>query len=183
MKLYTKRGDDGQTDLIGGKRVPKHHLRVDAYGVVDELNAAIGLALACCQLDAVRSSLITVQSRLFDLGAELATSNSAKPSPARITDADAAELEKQIDICSGGLPPLQNFILPGGSELAARLHLARTVCRRAERAVVALAEHEEVSTQATIYLNRLSDLLFVLARLANAEAGVEDVPWVGGDRA
>ncbi len=181
MKLYTKRGDDGLTDLIGGQRVPKHHLRVDAYGCVDELNAAIGLSLADCLIDAVRGPLITVQRRLFDLGAQLATPASAQASPARLTADHAAELEARIDTACEPLPPLRTFILPGGTVLAARLHLARTVCRRAERCVAALAEQEPVDPAALIYLNRLADLLFALARRANFEAGVEDVPWTPGD--
>lgn len=177
MKLYTKRGDDGQTDLIGGVRVPKSHLRVAAYGAVDELNASIGLALACCNTDAIRLPLITAQALLFDLGAQLATPASDKPDSNRIMANHINELEQQIDAATQPLPDLRSFILPGGTELAARLHLSRAVCRRAERGVVALAEHESVDDIAVVYLNRLSDLLFTLARLANHHAGVEDVPW------
>lgn len=177
MKLYTRRGDDGRTDLIGGARVPKHHLRVEAVGSVDELNAAIGLALANHQMDAISRPLITVQARLFDLGAQLATPQSAQPAPPRIKADHVADLEGRIDEADAGLAPLRSFILPGGTDLSARLHLARTVCRRAERVVVALAEAEPVDSQAAVYLNRLADLLFALARLANAAAGVEDVPW------
>lgn len=178
MKLYTKRGDDGRTDLIGGKRVPKDDLRVQAYGSADELNAAIGLSLAICEMDAVRQPLITAQRRLFDLGAELASPGSVESGSARINPAHILELERQIDAASESLAPLRNFILPGGTDLSARLHLARTICRRAERAVVTLAENEPVSESAVIYLNRLADLLFALARQANALANVEDVPWV-----
>ena len=177
MKLYTKRGDDGHTDLIGGARVPKNHLRVGAYGAVDELNATIGLALAECDIDAIRTCLITIQCRLFDLGANLATPGSEKALQSRLKANLVTELESQIDAASDELEPLTNFILPGGTPLAARLHVARTVCRRAERQVVALAEHEALDPIATIYLNRLADLLFALARLANAKAGVPDIPW------
>lgn len=177
MKLYTKRGDDGHTDLIGGARVSKNHFRVSAYGAVDELNAVIGLALADCEIDAIRRCLITAQCRLFDLGADLATPPSDKPAPGRLKTDHVADLESQIDQASDQLQPLRNFILPGGTTLAARLHVARTVCRRAERGVVALAEQEALDPLATIYLNRLADLLFALARLANAKAGVPDVPW------
>jgi len=177
MKLYTKRGDDGRTDLIGGSRVPKSHQRVCAYGTVDELNATLGLVLSACSIDAVRAPLITAQGRLFDIGADLATITSEKPSPGRLDEADVLEVEAQIDAACEPLAPLRNFILPGGTELACRLHLARTVCRRAEREVVALALVEPVSPLVTAYLNRLADLLFALARLANHEAGVEDVPW------
>ena len=177
MKLYTKRGDDGHTELIGGARVPKSHLRVCAYGSVDELNATIGLALTDCDIDAINKGLITIQCRLFDLGADLATQSPAKASSSRLNPDHVSEIESQIDAASDQLQPLRNFILPGGVVLAARLHIARTVCRRAERQVVALAEHEHVDPIATIYLNRLADLLFALARLANAKAGVADVPW------
>lgn len=177
MKLYTKRGDDGHTDLISGVRVSKNHLRVGAYGAVDELNATIGLALADCLNDAVKGVLITVQCRLFDLGADLATPSTAKKTAARLNAEHVAELERHIDRASEQLEPIRYFILPGGTTLAARLHIARTVCRRAERETVALAEQEEVDPLATVFLNRLADLLFALARLANAEAGVADVPW------
>lgn len=178
MKLYTKRGDDGHTDLIGGVRVSKNHLRVSAYGAVDELNATIGLALADCEIDAVNRGLITVQCRLFDLGADLATQSSDKAPAGRLTAEHVAELEQQIDAASAELAPLRNFILPGGTTLAARLHIARTVCRRAEREIVTLAEHETIDPIATIYVNRLADLLFAQARLANAKSGVADVPWL-----
>lgn len=178
MKLYTKRGDDGHTDLIGGVRVSKNHLRVSAYGAVDELNATIGLALADCEIDEVNRVLITVQCRLFDLGADLATPSPDKVPSSRLHADHVAELEQQIDSASGQVDPLRNFILPGGTTLAARLHVARTVCRRAERDVVAIAEPETLDPLATVYLNRLADLLFALARLANAKAGVADVPWL-----
>jgi len=177
MKIYTKRGDDGHTDLIGGSRVSKNHLRVSAYGAVDELNATIGLALADCTVDAIQACLITVQCRLFDLGADLATPGSEKPASVRLNSDHVLELESVIDSASDRLEPLKSFILPGGTPLAARLHIARTVCRRAERHVVALSEADAVDPVATVYLNRLADLLFALARLANAEAGVADVPW------
>lgn len=180
MKLYTKRGDAGLTDLIGGTQVGKAHLRVQAYGSVDELNAALGLSLANCLIDAIKAPLITAQHRLFDLGAQLATPPADPPAPQpkpRITADHVRQVETQIDAISGLLTPLARFILPGGCELAARLHLARTVCRRAERLVVALAQSDTVDPQALIYLNRMSDLLFALARLANEDAGCGDVPW------
>lgn len=180
MKLYTRRGDDGKTELIGGRRVSKNHPRVVAYGCVDELNAAIGLALADCQIDAISQPLITTQGMLFGLGAELATPDSSHPPSGRIKTDHVSEIEQQIDQADKALTPLRSFILPGGTVLAARLHLARTVCRRAERAVIALAEAEAVDPVAIAYLNRLADLLFALARLANANAGIPDVPWTGG---
>lgn len=180
MKLYTKRGDDGQTDLLGGHRVAKCHRRVEAYGCVDELNATLGLALARCEMDVVCEPLITVQRRLFDIGTQLADPD-ADPQMPRLKAEHIAHLERLIDAASDAAPPLRNFILPGGTELSARLHLARTVCRRTERVVVALAEHEKIDPQITIYLNRLADLLFALARQANALSGVADVPWLPED--
>lgn len=178
MKLYTKRGDAGRTDLIGGPQVNKDDLRVEAYGCVDELNAALGLVLSDCHIDAIKGPLITAQHRLFDLGAQLATCVSpSEPAKPRIAPRHVVDLEQAIDAACDPLPPLTRFILPGGSVTAARLHLARTICRRAERRVVSLAQAEPVDAQAIIYLNRLSDLLFALARLANQLAGLEDVPW------
>lgn len=182
MKLYTKRGDDGTTGLIGNVRVSKSDLRVAAYGDVDEANAVIGLALSGCSDADTAAPLRRIQSELFTLGAELATPDGQTPAQA-ITEAQAVQLERWIDEATTETAPLKNFVLPGGCELASRLHLARTVCRRAERTAVALAERESVSRSAITYLNRLSDLLFALARRANHRAGVADIPWLpsGGD--
>jgi cob(I)alamin adenosyltransferase len=185
MKLYTGIGDDGSTRLFGNTKVGKDDPRVEAYGCVDELNSAIGLAQAICSHEAIGRVLTVVQNRLFDLGADLATpaapgdpSAAGMPSPVRrIGAADAAELERFIDEACAPLPPLKSFILPGGCELAARLHLARTICRRAERACVALSRRAHGAAAIIIFLNRLSDLLFALARRANQLTGVEDVPW------
>ncbi len=181
MKLYTKRGDDGATDLYKGGRTPKTDPRIIAIGDVDETNAAIGLALSACDGGVIKEMLTELQSRLFDLGADLATpapgSDAPQDSP-RITQDHITAIEKHIDSVCENLPEMKHFILPGGSEPSARLHYARTVCRRAERACVALLAVEPDATHAVIYLNRLSDLLFALARLANQEAGVEDVPWI-----
>ena len=177
MKLYTKQGDDGDTGLIGGRRVPKCDLRVACYGDVDETNAAIGLAIAHCDDGQVRDWLTQIQSDLFVLGGELATPAGASP-PTSIAQDGPRRLEGWIDVACEQVAPLRQFVLPGGSPLAAHLHVARTVCRRAERAVVALSKSEPVSATSIVYLNRLSDLLFALARLANARAGVPDVPWV-----
>lgn len=176
MKLYTKQGDDGKTGLLGGGRVPKDDLRVSAYGEVDEANAAIGLALVGCKAGVISDRLRRIQGELFTLGAELATAE-GNASKVVVGGAHIARLEAWIDDASKQTPPLKQFILPGGSETAARLHLARTVCRRAERAVVTLSQAQQVRHEAIIYLNRLSDLLFALARLANHEAGVVDVEW------
>jgi cob(I)alamin adenosyltransferase len=178
-KIYTRTGDSGQTGLIGGERVSKDNLHVAAFGTVDELNAMLGIVRAeiadCSAPPADVDPLVAgIQHRLFDLGAELATTAAGK---SMITADHVAELEAAIDRYDEPLPPLREFILPGGSRLAAELHLARTVCRRAERLAVTLSATSPVEPNALRYLNRLSDLLFVLARSANAAAGVADVTW------
>ncbi|MEM6757618.1 MAG: cob(I)yrinic acid a,c-diamide adenosyltransferase [Planctomycetota bacterium] len=180
MKLYTKRGDRGQTDLFGGRRVRKDDLRVEAYGTADELNSHVGLALCGDLPEAIAGPLRSIQSRLFEIGADLATPEDGKAGSMvpRVTDRHVAELEAWIDEADGAVPAMRHFVLPGGTEAAARLHVARTVCRRAERLCVTLAEHEPVGEGVIVYLNRLSDLLFALARRANHDAGVEDVPWI-----
>jgi cob(I)alamin adenosyltransferase len=186
-KIYTKTGDDGTTGLFGGGRLPKASARVEAYGTVDELNAAIGVARASAGLRPrerggggaeIDFVLGRVQEDLFVLGAELACvpGREAKLGMALLAAADAERLEHAIDASEAHLPPLKNFVLPGGSTEAAHLHLARTVCRRAERAVLGIVE-PSARREIGIYLNRLSDLLFVLARRANAEVGAPDVPW------
>jgi len=176
-RIYTRTGDAGQTSLGDGTRVPKHQGRVDLYGDVDELNSALGGAAAVLRRGDPRNPmadlLARIQSRLFDLGSVLANPKLS----AGEHDFDAAALEHWIDSMDTHLPPLANFILPGGSEAAAMLHLARSVCRRAERKAVALAAVEPVPDGAIVYLNRLSDALFTAARAANAAAGVADVPW------
>jgi cob(I)alamin adenosyltransferase len=178
MKLYTKTGDDGTTGLFGGARVPKASARVEAYGTVDEANAAIGVARAA-RLDATTDAVLAaVQVDLFTLGAELACvpGKEDKLGMALLSGADAERLERAIDAAEEGLAPLKSFVLPGGSAQAAALHLSRTVARRAERAVLALSE-PSARREIVVYLNRLSDLLFVLARRANHVAGINDVPW------
>jgi len=184
MKIYTKTGDRGDTGLFGGGRVSKASLRVDTYGEVDELNSVVGLVRTEPFDKQIDELFATVQSRLFDLGAELATSPDSKVELgiAGVTEADVEALERVIDKAETELAPLRTFVLPGGSKAAAYLHLARTVCRRAERRLVALAECEPVRPECIRYVNRLSDTLFVLARLANHRAGVADVPWVGAGR-
>jgi cob(I)alamin adenosyltransferase len=181
VRIYTRTGDAGETGLFAGGRVPKDHPRVAACGDVDELNAALGFAMTLDPADADRELLESIQRDLFTVGAELAT-----PDPARLVQALAsprvgethvAVLERAIDACEDRLEPLRAFILPGGTAKAAAFHLARTACRRAERAVVRLAHETSVSAELLRYLNRLSDLLFVLARAANARAGVRDVTW------
>ena len=183
MKIYTRRGDAGQTDLFGGDRVGKDAERVAAYGDVDELNATVGQAAAAGSDPKLADALQTIQSALFDLGASLATPSAAHREKAGVAGVDSAaieDLEKLIDELEEGLPPLTTFILPGGTSSAAGFHVARTVCRRAERAVVHLAglPDESVEESSLQYLNRLSDLLFVIARHENARQGVADVAWV-----
>jgi cob(I)alamin adenosyltransferase len=180
MKLYTKTGDDGTTGLFGGARVKKASVRVDAYGTVDELNASIGMVRATALDPFSEGVLAQVQVDLFTLGAELATvpGKEDRLGMALIGPADATRLEQAIDTVEEALAPLQNFVLPGGTAAAAALHFARTVARRAERSVLALEnEGEPVRPDLVIYLNRASDLLFALARRANAVANVPDVPW------
>ena len=178
-KIYTRRGDDGSTGLFGGPRVRKDDLRVSAYGDVDELNSALGVAREELPEGDLRALVDALQSELFTLGAELATPDAAaapKQVP-RITDALVVRLEQEIDRLTAELPEMKSFILPGGSRAGAALHLCRTVCRRAERKVVSLAESAKVSPQALAYLNRLSDLLFMMARAANLRAGGREIPW------
>jgi cob(I)alamin adenosyltransferase len=178
MKLYTKTGDDGTTGLFGGARVPKASARVDAYGTVDETNAAIGMARAGPLDASIDAVLSHVQNDLFVLGAELACAPGRETnlSIALLGEADVQRLEHAIDEADAGCPPLKSFVLPGGSPQAAALHVARTVCRRAERAVLAV-DDAKARREVVVYLNRLSDLLFALARRANVVAGVADVPW------
>ena len=177
MKIYTKTGDSGETGLFGGGRVPKDAPRIASYGEVDELNAALGLARSAGPPPEMDELLALVQNKLFDLGAELATPDPASRGTQLLGEQDIRRLEEAIDQYEARLAPLRQFILPGGSPLASQLHVARCVCRRAERAIVALSHLEPVSSTAIIYINRLSDLLFVLAREANRVAGVDDVPW------
>lgn len=181
MKIYTKTGDDGMTGLFGGGRVSKDHARVEAYGDVDELNAFLGLARAAELMPQIDEVLVAVQRDLFSIGALLATPDPGKMeqhlTKARIGDDRIAELEHAIDACDRELEPLKAFILPGGTHKAAALHVARTVCRRAERRVIHLQREVEIPQIVVVYLNRLSDLLFTLARLANVRAGAGEVTW------
>jgi cob(I)alamin adenosyltransferase len=177
MKIYTKTGDAGETGLWGGLRIAKDAARVQAYGTVDECNATIGVARASGVEPGLDAILARIQNQLFVVGADLATPGEAATIP-RIGAQEITFLEQSIDALEEKLEPLKQFILPGGTPAAAQLHLARTVCRRAERWVVSLARQEQaLSDQVGVYLNRLSDCLFVLARAANARAGIADVPW------
>ena len=181
-RIYTKAGDAGETGLGDGRRVAKDHPRVEAYGQVDELNAVLGLLVAHCPDTAEGELVRSIQNDLFDVGADLCVPPAEGEQPGqclRVTAAQAERLEKAIDRLNEPMEPLRSFVLPGGTPAAAWLHLARTVCRRAERAVVTLTRSEPVNPQVVVYLNRLSDLLFVLARSAN-DGGKADVLWVPG---
>ena len=181
MKIYTKTGDGGQTGLFGGARVSKADARVDAYGEVDELNCVLGVARAECRDASVDNMLHELQNELFALGAELARApgKDVDLGVALLTDAEIERMERSIDLLERDLSPLKTFILPGGSPEAAALHVARAVCRRAERKLVALAAATPIRAELVRYLNRLSDLLFVTARHANFRANVADIPWLG----
>ncbi len=178
MKIYTKTGDKGTTALFSGGRVSKTHLRVEAYGTVDELNSVLGVARAHQPATQMDEWLARIQHQLFNLGADLATPLDAKADWVVRMDAETvAWLEETIDHMTEDLAPLRHFILPGGTLAAAQLHVARTVCRRAERLAVALTEHEPIGEHVLPYLNRLSDWLFVAARWENAQAGVDEDKW------
>ena len=178
MKIYTKTGDAGETGLYGGTRVSKDTMRVEACGTVDELNACIGVARSQIRDEETNAILRRIQNELFDIGADLATLDThPKAESLRIPPTLTPELEREIDRFEAQLPPLKNFILPGGSTVGAAVHLARTVCRRAERCVVTLAKAEETNREVLIYLNRLSDLLFVLARVVNHRLGESEPLW------
>jgi cob(I)alamin adenosyltransferase len=181
MKIYTKTGDEGTTGLFGGGRVSKDDPRVEAYGDVDELNAFLGLARAAQSMPEIDEVLVPIQRDLFSLGALLATPDPEKMrqhlTKARIGDQRINELERSIDKCDHELEMLKAFILPGGTEKAAALHVARPVCRRAERRVIQLQREVEIPQIVVVYLNRLSDLLFTLARFANLRGGAGEVTW------
>lgn len=179
MKIYTKTGDTGETGLFGGGRVNKDHLRIEAYGTIDELNAAIGL-VRCEELTAELDGLLAdIQNELFAVGAELAATNPAAAGTSYIDQSYIARLEAVIDAYDAQLPALKQFILPTGTRSAAAIHLARAICRRAERCVVSLSRRDShaISEDIVVYLNRLGDLLFVLSRYANHAAGQPESPW------
>ena len=181
-RIYTRRGDAGETSLVGGKRVSKDATRIEAYGAVDELNAFVGLAAVSCgehaSLAALALILRRVQHELFNLGSILATQpEDVHPQQPRITATEITQLESEIDAMNGPLPPLRSFVLPGGTRLNAELHATRTICRRAERLLVRLARDESVPPEAIQYLNRLSDAMFVWSRWANHVLGVPEALW------
>lgn len=177
MKIYTKTGDKGETSLFGGGRVTKSSIRIETYGTVDELNSTIGLARSFGLSSQIEAYCVQIQNDLFVLGADLATPPSAKAQIDRISESHTEGLEKYIDTLDGSLEPLKFFILPAGTQTAAALHLARTVCRRAERICIKARESEDISADTVMYLNRLSDLLFVMARYENALSGISETKW------
>ncbi|GAB6283699.1 MAG: cob(I)yrinic acid a,c-diamide adenosyltransferase [Ignavibacterium sp.] len=180
MKIYTKTGDKGETSLFGAGRVSKDNIRIEAYGTVDELNSFIGLAITETKNQEITQTLIKIQNQLFILGSDLASPNeieSKNISIPRITVEDYKYIEQQIDFFSEKLDELKYFILPGGTKSSAILHIARTICRRAERRVVALNNTVKINSNIIIFLNRISDLLFVLARYENKISGVDDIKW------
>jgi cob(I)alamin adenosyltransferase len=178
MKIYTKKGDKGETALFGGAKTQKSDVRIHAYGTVDELNSAIGMVLSHELSDSGNEILRQVQHDLFVVGATLATPDPEKSRIDEVGQDEIEQLEKWIDRLEESLNPLKSFILPGGSGAGAALHFARTVCRRAERETVALSQQESIPPAAVIYLNRLSDLLFVLARFENKHQNAEETPWI-----
>jgi cob(I)alamin adenosyltransferase len=177
-KIYTKTGDDGTTGLFGGTRLPKDHIRIEAYGTVDELNAVIGCLMATLQDDTLVAFLQNIQSRLFTVGANLASDPDKEMLTPDLLDSDISDVEKAIDAYQAQLPPLKHFIMPGGSQSISAAHLARTVCRRAERRCVALAHISAVEPIIILYLNRLSDYFFVVARWLALQEGVEEIKWI-----
>ena len=181
MKIYTKTGDQGETGLFGGSRVKKNHARIEAYGTLDELNAFVGLLRDSTEDDSVRAQLFEIQNRLFSIGAYLATPQDGGKfkMPLDLKLSDIQELEEAMDQMDAALPALRNFILPGGHVVVSYAHLARTVCRRAERLCVAMLSEIELDALALLYLNRLSDYFFVLARFLAKQLGVEEVAWRG----
>ncbi len=178
MKIYTKTGDKGTTSLFGGKRIAKDDLRIEAYGTVDELNSFIGLLVASFQEESQLAILTEVQNRLFTIGAALATDPDKPNSSSDIHESDIEILENAMDNMDQLLPPLRNFILPGGDQAIANAHVCRTICRRAERRVVSLASESTVDQQIIIYLNRLSDYFFILSRYLSHINQVAEIPWI-----
>lgn len=177
FKIYTKTGDKGETSLFGGKRLPKNHIRIDAYGTVDELNSYIGLVRDAAENNGIREDLKTIQDRLFSLGANLASDPDKEMQTPDILDSDIQFLENRMDEMDEGLESLKNFILPGGHTTVSFCHVARCVCRRAERLTVELHYNESVDPIVIQYLNRLSDYLFILSRQLAKELSVEEIKW------
>ncbi len=182
MKIYTKTGDKGLTSLFGGARVSKDTDRIEAYGSVDELNSQLGIVRSLKPPPEIDRTLQRVQNDLFTLGADLATPETkTKKKVLRISSSHVEQLERDIDILESSLPPLEHFILPGGTRTSAELHVARTICRRAERSIVRLSRKSEIRITPVVYMNRLSDFLFVAARSVNRSEGGEEAVWVPGN--
>ncbi|GAA0876761.1 cob(I)yrinic acid a,c-diamide adenosyltransferase [Wandonia haliotis] len=177
MKVYTRKGDKGETSLIGGRRVPKYALRIETYGTVDELNSHIGLIRDQDLNDDHVTVLLEIQDRLFTIGAILASDPSSKMKIPELHDADIAYLEESIDKMDAELEPMRSFVLPGGNTTVSFCHIARCVCRRSERLVIELSHSEEIDEKVIAYLNRLSDYLFVLSRKLTSETGATEIPW------
>ncbi len=179
MKIYTKTGDKGETSLFGGKRVKKDDARIEAYGTVDELNSVLGLVSSFTENKEIKEIVENLQQQLFTVGADLATPIEKTDSKRikRVSEELTIELEKLVDNVDEKIPELRNFILPGGNKAASLLHFARTICRRAERRVIALSEKENINDAIVVYLNRLSDLLFVMARYENYLSGTKEIDW------
>jgi len=179
MKIYTKTGDQGKTSLLGGSRVAKYHLRIEAYGTVDELNSQIGLVRSFGLNGGTEAKLIAIQEQLFTAGSQLASEPGERKFPIpELKDADVKFLENSIDEMQDELPPMKNFVLPGGSPEVGHAHVARCVCRRAERIVLHLKDESDVDDPIPVYLNRLSDFLFVLSRKLAKDGGVKETPWI-----
>ncbi len=178
MKIYTKTGDSGQTSLVGGTRVSKTHVRIEAYGTVDELNAWLGMLRDQGEVGKYKAEIEQIQERLFTIGSNLALEEPGKYSIPTLLDEDVKTLEDFIDKIELGLPPMRNFVLPGGHIAVSHCHVARTVCRRAERQVIRMAEGIDVDALIVQFLNRLSDLLFVLSRRIAFDTGSEETPWI-----
>lgn len=178
FKIYTRKGDDGKTALLGGDRVSKHHIRVESYGTVDELNSYLGLIRSSSEDSGVISAIAAIQDRLFTLGSYLASAPGSKMILPELYEDDVVFLENEIDRMTSVLPELRNFILPGATTSGSHAHVARCICRRAERLVVYLADNEEIDGMIVTYLNRLSDYLFTLARYLDKLAGGEEIAWV-----
>ncbi len=178
LKIYTKTGDKGQTSLLGGTRVPKHHIRIEAYGTVDELNSWIGLLRDSVSDEHTKTILVDIQDRLFTMGSSLASDPvKSKVKIPHLSEDDIVVFEKEIDTMDAELPPMKNFVLPGGHQTISYCHITRCVCRRAERRVIHLAENEQVDELVIKYLNRLSDYLFMLARKLTKDLQATEVPW------
>ncbi|HTF04017.1 MAG TPA: cob(I)yrinic acid a,c-diamide adenosyltransferase [Bacteroidia bacterium] len=179
MKIYTKTGDKGLTSLIGGTRVPKHHIRIEAYGTIDELNSWIGVIRDCITEEKTKQLLIQIQDQLFTIGSQLASDpEKSHMKLPEITDGHVAAMETEMDAIDKVAPPMRNFVLPGGHLTVSYCHVARCVCRRAERCVIHLSESEPVEEIIIRYINRLSDYLFMLSRKLTHELGAEEIPWI-----